>query len=184
MTIAKRKIFWMVACGLAAAALLMLAARPTAPAAAAPVPQTAHGQRLFYLTNTSYPGAQALTACAPGYHPASLWEISNVSVMVYDGAHPAAHKKPDMGYGPPSNWWGWVRTGGSSATSDNAGTANCGVWTSLLSDYGSIARLTANWTGGTADIGPWEAATWTCNGTAPVWCVNEVTTVQLPFIKR
>ena len=34
------------------------------------------GPRKFYLTQTTHNGAQALSACAPGYHMASLWEIN------------------------------------------------------------------------------------------------------------
>ena len=37
-------------------------------------PLTRDTRRLFYLTQTTHDGSQALTACASGYHMASLWE--------------------------------------------------------------------------------------------------------------
>jgi hypothetical protein len=37
----------------------------------------------FYLTKTKHNGAQALTACAAGYHMPSIWEIHDPSNLKY-----------------------------------------------------------------------------------------------------
>ena len=50
------------------------------------------GPRKFYLTKTEHNGAQALSACAPGYHMASLWEIHDPT-------------KPALRHRPRSNHW-------------------------------------------------------------------------------
>ena len=42
------------------------------------------GPRKFYLTQALHNGAQALSACAQGYHMASLWEIHDTSNLRYD----------------------------------------------------------------------------------------------------
>ena len=185
MAIARIKIPWRIVSGLAAAALLMLAARPVPPAAAAPGPQMGGGERHFYVTAANYNGAQALTACGAGYHFAALWEIADVTGLVYDAAYPGARTQADIGKGPPASWFGWVRTGRESAVTNTAGTANCDAWTSgTAGEYGTIARLTSTWWGGGADVGPWDASTWACSGIAPVWCVRDVTISHLPYIRR
>ena len=43
-------------------------------------------RKSFYLTKTSHNGSQVLTACAEGYHMASLWEIFDTSNLRYDTA--------------------------------------------------------------------------------------------------
>jgi hypothetical protein len=102
--------------------------------------------RHFYLTQLSYSANEALTACATGYHMASFWEILNVSKLVYDYDHAAALLKTDSGQGPPSGWYGWVRTGYSSSGANIAGTGNCLNWTSAsASDYGVSVRLSRYW---------------------------------------
>jgi len=42
------------------------------------------GNKLFYLTTTTHDGDSALTACGPGFHMASLWEIHDPSDVEYD----------------------------------------------------------------------------------------------------
>ncbi|MCZ7667155.1 MAG: hypothetical protein M5U34_08015 [Chloroflexi bacterium] len=102
--------------------------------------------RHFYLTNTTHFPDEALTACASGYHMASLWEILDVSNLSYDYDHPNAHTKDDSGFGPPSYWNGWVRTGWSSSTSTTTGTGNCQNWSSRSgSDSGVSVRLSRLW---------------------------------------
>ena len=76
--------------------------------------------RKFYLTKTEdYTGSQALSACASGYHMASLWEIFDTSNLRYDTALGAS--STDSGSGPPVAVYfglghfegdGWIRTGG------------------------------------------------------------------------
>jgi hypothetical protein len=128
----------------------------------------------FYLTNSSYSTIQTLNACASGYHMASLWEILDVSNLIYDMDHPAAHTKADSGYGPPSGWYGWVRTGGASSNSSTTGTGNCLNWSSTASDvYGVAIRLAFEWEAAPGDISTWDATSFACSFYGPVWCVKD-----------
>ncbi len=58
------------------------------------------GARQFYLTRNRFQGDEALTACAPGYHMASLWEIHDVTYLRYNTA--LGSTQADSGLGPPS----------------------------------------------------------------------------------
>jgi hypothetical protein len=128
----------------------------------------------FYLTDANYTVDQALTACASGYHMASLWEILDVSNLVYAYDHPAAHVKDDSGNGPPSNWYGWVRTGWFASTSATTGTGNCLAWTSTSSGDSTVAaRLSNAWETAPGDISTWDATSFTCNFNGPVWCMED-----------
>ncbi len=143
------------------------------------------GERHVYLTNANYYPDQALTACASGYHMASFWEILDVSNLIYDYNHPAAHTKDDSGNGPPSYWYGWVRTGYSSSNSSTTGTGNCNNWSSRSnSDSGVSVRLSRTWETAPGDIGPWDATSFTCNYVGPVWCVGDFSIVYLPAVSR
>jgi hypothetical protein len=134
--------------------------------------QSGSGSR-FYLTGTEYPANEALTACASGYHMASLWEILDVSNLVY--GHPAAHVRADSGQGPPSDAYGWVRTGYIASTSDTAGTGNCSNWTSTSNaDRGTSIGLSRYWVTAPGDIGPWDATFAACDSVEQrVWCVGD-----------
>jgi hypothetical protein len=128
----------------------------------------------FYVTSANHPTDQALTACASGYHMASLWEILDVSNMVYAYNHPDAHVQNDSGQGPPSGWYGWVRTGWNASTSATAGTGNCEAWTSRSSDDSTVAiQLATAWETAPGDIGPWDATSLTCDHVGPVWCIED-----------
>jgi hypothetical protein len=154
---------------------ISLASVGVAPASSsAPAAVSAPGSgRHFYLTDTSYATNQVKTACAAGYHTASLWEILDVSNLVYDYDHPAAHNKADNGYGPPTYWHGWVRTGWDSSGSSSTGTGNCLNWTSTSSaNYGVSVRLSRTWETAPGDIFTWDANSFTCNFIGPVWCVR------------
>jgi len=143
------------------------------PDRASSVPIPAAIKRGFYLTNASYYPSQALTACAKGYHMASMFELLDVSTLNYHYKHPHALVYGDCGYGPPSAISGWVRTGFFTSNSQVAGAGNCKVWTSdALGDYGTIVNLRYDWTVPSTGIGPWEALSSTCNGGLPVWCVS------------
>ncbi len=132
-------------------------------------------KKSFYLTSTNYYGNQPKTACSAGYHMASLWEIYDVSNLAYAYDHPAAYTKGDSSFGPPSSWYGWIRTGFNSHSATNtAGFANCNAWSSSESgDYGSVIRLASEWVTSPGEIGTWDAWTWNCNGSAPVWCIQD-----------
>jgi len=57
------------------------------------------GGRKFYLTRGVFSGADALKACAKGYHMASLWEIFDVSTLRYNDKLGAT--SDDSGSGRP-----------------------------------------------------------------------------------
>ena len=151
------------------------------PAEARPAAATASGgaARSVYVTGADFATTAATTACASGYHMASLWEILDISNLRYAYAHPGAerpadHPREDRGSGPPSAWYGWVRTGYNSSGVNSAGVGNCLAWTSVVSTaYGSAVRLPSNWLADSADIHVWEAATFQCNMVGPVWCVED-----------
>ncbi len=151
----------------------------------AEIQTTSGGMRHVYLTKNSYNTNQVRTACASGYHTASLWELYDVSNLIYDYSHPAAYTKADSGYGPPAYWYGWVRTGYDSSSSSTIGTGNCTNWTSTSNTvYGVSVRLSRTWETAPGDIGPWDATSLTCDYTGPVWCVGNFSTVYLPLILR
>ena len=135
------------------------------------------GKRKFYLTTGSpgVAGNQVLTACASGYHTASLWEILDPSNLEYDTKRGVT--KEDAGSGPPagSDGDGWIRTGNFSNTGPTPGQANCGNWTSASpSDFGTIVRLQDTWNSGTLyPINPWVPDTKICSSPEGVWCVSD-----------
>lgn len=82
-------------------ALLLSASGPLLPsgrqALAGPLPDfvPAGAGRHVYLTANTYLPAYARSACVSGYHMASLWEIMDVSNLIYDYAHPDAMTRDD-----------------------------------------------------------------------------------------
>jgi len=129
----------------------------------------------FYLTSIPpyYTGAEALTACAPGYHMASLWEMVDVTGLRYNQS--LGDTNADMGQGPISSASGWVRTGTDADQSGTAGISNCNGWTSESAHHtGSYAFLPGVWDGGGADIGVWNVATGSCSANLRVWCMADV----------
>jgi hypothetical protein len=70
--------------------------------------EAAKGPRKFYLTQDKFNGSEALTACAEGYHMASLWDIFDISNLNYDTTLGLTYD--DSGSAPPSDN-GWIRTG-------------------------------------------------------------------------
>jgi hypothetical protein len=102
------------------------------------------GPRKFYETKDSVDGAHALTACAAGYHMASLWEIFDPSNLRYNTN--LGMTSDDSGFGPPNT--GWIRTGQRSngGTPLSPGFNNCNAWTAADSlNNGTAARLDALW---------------------------------------
>lgn len=142
-------------------------------------------RRHSYITSANYETNHVLTACAAGYHMASLWEILDVSNLVYDYDHPAAKRQADSGFGPPSYWYGWVRTGYGSSDSGTTGTGNCHAWTSASSaDHGVAIKLSNMWETAPGDILTWDATSFTCDYIGPVWCVVDIGAVYLPLVMR
>lgn len=129
------------------------------------------GMRQYYLTTDNYDGSEALTACADGYHMASLWEILDPSNLKYNTT--LGYTRADSGQGPPTDALGWVRTGYVSDTSMTAGQANCNTWTSSESGHnGTRAFLPSDWTV-VKDIHVWTVWTFWCDFGFQVWCVED-----------
>lgn len=125
-------------------------------------------RRSFYLTQTSHTGGQAPSACAEGYHMASIWEIYDPTYLRYDTE--LGLTEADSGFGPPTLRFGWVRTG------SNAFEDNCQAYTSANSEFtGVTVALTAknSWTSPARELSPWVAFDNACHGTPRVWCVQD-----------
>jgi len=137
---------------------------------------SARGTRRFYLTKNSFTGSQTLTACAPGYHFASLWEIHDVGALEYDVRLGATYS--DSGAGP-SNEKGWVRSGDFNATAQNGSREpNCAGWTSsAFEDFGVTVSLHQDWRSTVAysPIAPWRLyqRMWCSQAGVGVWCVED-----------
>ena len=128
--------------------------------------------RPFYLTKTHFNGSQALGACEPGFHMASLWEILDVSNLRYDPD--LGQTLADSGAGPPTALIGWVRTGYVSSSIATAGLGNCQAWTSQLANHsGTVLSLDFAWW--TAPNGPatWDTGAFPCIEAWRVWCVAD-----------
>lgn len=162
------------------AASTLSRAQATAPSSPASASAT-FGVRQFYLTKTLYNGAQAKTACAKGYHMASIWELADPSALEYNTARGMI--SPDSGAGPPTASKlftsiiierGWVRTGYASSITGIAGQANCSSWWSdYYGDWGTVVNLSSNWTGSAQDVDVWNAEVRTCDTNVRVWCVQD-----------
>ena len=128
--------------------------------------------RKFYLTQTEHIASEALTACAPGYHMASLWEIHDTSNLRYDTQ--LGFVREDSGLGPPSGRAGWIRTGFGSNPIAAAGRGNCLAWASAdAQDEGTLAAPEIDWTTAPVTaVSPWLTGTAPCNNDERVWCVQ------------
>jgi len=130
------------------------------------------GLRQFYIsTGTNIvDGANATSACAAGYHMASLWEIYDTSNLEYNTSLGAF--TDDNGQGPP-NLFGWVRTGWGADTSTTAGRANCNAWKSDHSgSNGTVVMLEPDWENVTG-IPTWYSSVKSCDKTTPVYCIED-----------
>jgi len=130
----------------------------------------------FYISQSTYEGSAALSACVTGFHMATLWEILDVSSLRYAIEVGDAATHDDSGQGPPSGDGGWIRSGWYSNGDPQVGLANCEVWTSSLSSrWGTVVKLEENldepreveW------LGPWNPAVIQCNMPRRVWCVED-----------
>ncbi len=139
--------------------------------------------RGYYLTKSTITGSKVLTACASGYHFASIWEILNTSDLHYNTA--LGRTNANSGNGAPAATShstfadfpsGWIRTGG-------ANDPNCINWTSSNRvDGGSAGTLTLSsgpppsWL---MAVGGGSGTPYSCDGTFSgtpvsigVWCVQ------------
>jgi hypothetical protein len=152
------------------------------------------GVRQFYLTRTLHNGAQAQTACAEGYHMASVWEMADPSALEYNTT--LGQGSSDSGAGPPTAFGrslpplpahGWVRTGFDDSTDGIEGLASCDAWSSDNgAHWGTVANLPSSWGSGTEDVGVWNAEVRACDWIVRVWCVEDdgVQRVFLPLVLR
>ena len=137
--------------------------------------------RKFYLTKTTHAGDTALSACAMGYHMASLWEIRDPTTLRYNTDPSLSVNKGDSGSGPPAFAQGWIRTGNISKIGGVvAGEANCNAWTSASSlEGGTRVFLPTDWLPPTQGnsvpsvVDPWRGGVDSCNFAQPVWCVQD-----------
>lgn len=134
--------------------------------------------RRFYISlapgGLGVNGSGPTTACAQGFHFASIDEILNLSQLAYDASQPFADALADMGAGAPHGHFAWVRTGGGSLNSGSPGLGNCFVWASASgADFGaSVALIQGNWNGAAVNISPYFASQQTCNLGLGTWCVE------------
>jgi hypothetical protein len=129
------------------------------------------GPRRFYLTEATHNGAEALSACAVGYHMASLWEVFDTSNLRYDTD--LGFTLGDSGFAPPIEL-GWIRTGNVPGIDSDPGSANCNAWTSAGGlDGGTIVRLAANWRVPSTIASPWNTDAAVCAIPRRVWCVQD-----------
>jgi hypothetical protein len=126
-------------------------------------------RKKFYLTKDPVEASAALTACAAGFHMASLWEIRDTTQLKYDTVR--GHTTADSGSGPPAEADAWIRTGGQSSASAIAGLGNCLAWTSNELDHnGTTVELEADWSDPASFSSPWSTVTVSCILTRRVWC--------------
>ncbi len=139
-------------------------------------------RRRFYLTTDTYDGSQPLTACASGFHMASIWEILDVSNLVYDTS--VGHNNDDSGSGPPTSLPGWARTGDFAGdASEPNGPENCSAWTSTVGIGTYVVLPRSDWKqiqndNGVADLMPGDISPWagyplSCTASIRVWCVQD-----------
>ena len=150
-----------------------------APADAIQAPQAPSASypsrlRKFYLDKDLSAPSSATTACATGYHFASLWELIDPSNLQYDFSHIDAINTSDSGEGPPIGY-GWVRTGYGADFIDVPGQGNCNNWTSNSTSLtGTLATLSSTWVTGTNFINDiWWADPFHCGSTWYVWCIED-----------
>jgi hypothetical protein len=127
--------------------------------------------RKYYLTKNTFKGADADTACANGYHFASIWEILDTSNLKYNTE--LGFISDDSGMGPSTERGGWIRTGYYDSGSSIAGYGNCNVW-SRNDVYGTYALLNDNFNNLEENIGPFRTVGGSCNlNNVHVWCVED-----------
>ena len=169
--------------GVALASSVWATPHETPGASASSWVATARGS--YYLTESTFLGNEALSACAEGYHMASLWEMLDVSNLRYDTVLGYQHVDGDCGQGPPSGIAGWVRTGFIPSVGLTAGEGNCGVWSQhFAGQWGTVVWLPNDWSSPGSTVGVWVAGTEGCDAPQRVWCVRPPFYVYLPLVMR
>jgi type II secretory pathway pseudopilin PulG len=151
--------------------------------------RAAQPKRYFITSTDTVQAGDAPNACGTGYHMASLFEILDPTQLQYDTTAPSAYTSTtdDLGSGPPTNIFGWIRTGHSSFSgADSApGESNCDRYTTSAGGaYGTTVALNHLWEFALATFpnvnlyylynAPWWHPERTqCNSHAHVWCVQD-----------
>jgi hypothetical protein len=136
------------------------------------------GSKFFYLTTSTHLGDRATTACAPGFHMASIYEIFDPSELEYDTTRGKVHA--DSGQGPPAGEidesdpsTGWIRGGLFNSGGTLPPASNCFTWTSSEASVSGTVVLLNPAFGGALIVEPWHFGTDSCNTPNPVWCVQD-----------
>ena len=135
--------------------------------------------KMYYITKNTFDGSDAIKACDPRFHMASISEIQDPGNLQYVTRSTTAYNAPAYeGFGPPSDHIGWVRTGSfplagvpdygdfrMSSYDQQSGTT---VWfrTPIRSDS-YIDRFPSDSTTG------WQMAQLSFSLSVPVWCVED-----------
>lgn len=151
---------------------------PQGPEGQAGAAGAACARRRFYLTQTTHDGSQALTACAAGFHTASMWEVHDPTSLLYDTT--LGRTREDSGSGPPRDI-GWIRTGNDNdAEGGKVGASNCDGWNTTDDNSGGTAALLGgpsgtdiDWTQPASIVAPWTGQGLSCNSIVRVWCVED-----------
>jgi len=132
------------------------------------------GPRKFYVTNSDHQGDTALSACAQGYHMASIWELHDPTDLRYNKDLGVTFD--DSGFGPPVPLEGWIRTGNEARVANLTSRCNCKAWMQAdAASFGTVAFLDELWGSPFPALRttPWVAETTPCNSSRKVWCVQD-----------
>ena len=133
-------------------------------------------KRRYYITSEYYAADEVLTACAAGFHAASLWEIYDTTTLHYDRTLGIA-TSADQGSGPPTDLGGWIRTGHHNFLDppEIPGQMSCNAWRSTSGDdKGTVVWLGSWWDAEPVESSsPWIATLWQCDLHQSVWCVED-----------
>jgi hypothetical protein len=137
--------------------------------------------KMYYLTVNGFTGGDAIKACDPRFHMASISEIQDPSNLQYVNRSTSVYDSlvDDQGLGSPSNRMGWVRSG---VYPPSGFAYPCDVYLSGSDQQsGTTMSLYAFWYDPTAVADPntphtymgWHAAHHPCSEPEPVWCVED-----------
>ena len=124
--------------------------------------------RRYYLTQDEFTGGEAATACAAGFHTASIFEISDTSALRYDAT--LGLTTPFGGEGPPPNGGAGWALGVPGQTCDGF-TSEAGTGYTYLPTLVVAEGLNA--TIGFAQAGWNFGGTSTCASSNRVWCIED-----------
>lgn len=132
-------------------------------------PAEADSKKYYLTPEDTFQGNAVLTACQPGYHMASIYELLDLGSLKYETK--LGLTRDDSGSGPPAERGGWIRTGERSSNADDPGRGNCNAWTSNAStDYGTVVELESD-LGVPVDVyTPFDGSTLPCDSSFRVWC--------------